>query len=81
MVRTGQALVQLPDEMIARLDTRAGQERRSRSELIREAVELYLHNDAEAEIDRAIVEGYTRHPPESLDAGWAARESIAAEPW
>lgn len=33
------------------------------------------------EIDRAIVESYTRVPQEDLGATWAARQSIREEPW
>ncbi len=80
MART-QTLVQLSDELLAELDARAVCEHRSRSELIREALTHYLAGDREAEIDRQIVEGYTRQPPEDLGAEWAARNSIAAEDW
>lgn len=77
-----QSLVQLSDELVALLDERAARSGRSRSALIREAVEHYLRADAEAGIDAAIVRGYERMPQEPdrwLDV--AAREAIAAEPW
>jgi predicted transcriptional regulator len=76
------SLVQLSDELIARLDSRAALAHRSRSALIREAIERYLTDDPAAAIDAAIVNSYTRVPPDE-DAGaiWAARASIAAEPW
>ncbi len=77
-----QSLVQLSDELLAALDSRAARQGRSRSALIREAVENYLSEDAEAAVDRAIIAAYTR-TPQSTDA-WietAARESIAGEPW
>jgi metal-responsive CopG/Arc/MetJ family transcriptional regulator len=80
MART-QTLVQLSDELLAQLDARAAREGRSRSELIREAVAGYLAADREAETDRQIVEAYTRQPQQDLGAEWAARRSIAAEPW
>lgn len=81
MVRTP-ALVQLSDDLIARLDSRAAAARRSRSDLIREAIERYLTDDPAAAIDAAIVDGYTRIPPdEDFGAVWAARSSIEAEPW
>ncbi len=81
MART-QTLVQLSDELIARLDTRAAREGRSRSELIREALDVYFGHDTEAEIDRRIVEAYTRRPQEDLlGADGAARAMVAAEPW
>ena len=80
MTRT-QTLVQLSDELLAQLDARAAREGRSRSELIREALTGYLAADREADIDRRIVEAYTRHPQEDLGALWIARASIAAENW
>lgn len=78
-----QALVQLSDDLIARLDTRAAAARRSRSDLIREAIERYLTDDPAAAIDAAIVDGYTRIPPDEdlAAATWAARTAIEAEPW
>jgi Arc/MetJ-type ribon-helix-helix transcriptional regulator len=77
-----QTLVQLTDDLLARLDGRAAREGRSRSELIREAVEAYVGSDREAEIDRRIVESYTRQPQEDLlGADWAARALVSAEPW
>jgi predicted DNA-binding protein len=81
MPRT-QTLVQLTDELLAALDQRAVATGRSRSDLIREAIEHYLRDAAADEVDRRIVEGYRRIPQESDP--WAealARGSIAAEPW
>ncbi len=78
-----QTLVQLNDELLALLDERAAKSGKSRSEIIRDAVERELGDDIEAEIDREIVEGYTKIPDGELDA-WtraAARRSIADEPW
>lgn len=81
VVARTQTLVQFSDELLARLDgyrTRAG---RSRSDVIREAVERYLAEDHEAELDRQIVEAYSRQPPEDASSDEAARRMIAAEPW
>jgi metal-responsive CopG/Arc/MetJ family transcriptional regulator len=78
-----QTLVQLSDELLALLDERAARTGRSRSELIRTAIERELAADREAAIDAEIVEGYRRLPPPERDA-WAdaaARRSIADEPW
>jgi metal-responsive CopG/Arc/MetJ family transcriptional regulator len=78
-----QTLVQLSDELLALLDERAVRTGRSRSELIRAAIERDLADDRAAAIDAAIVEGYRRVPPAEHDA-WAeasARRSVAAEPW
>jgi metal-responsive CopG/Arc/MetJ family transcriptional regulator len=81
MART-QTIVQLTDDLLAELDARRAREGRSRSELIREAIEAYLADDREAAIDQAVVEGYTRIPPaEDYGAEWAARTVVAAEPW
>lgn len=78
-----QTLVQLTDELIALLDERAARTGRSRSELIRSAIERDLAAGREAAIDAAIVEGYERLPQPERD-GWAdasARRSVADEPW
>jgi metal-responsive CopG/Arc/MetJ family transcriptional regulator len=78
-----QTLVQLSDELLAALDERASRAGTSRSELIREAIEAYLKQGHDAEIDAAIVDGYTRIPPD--DDPWIealARESLRRlGPW
>jgi predicted transcriptional regulator len=78
-----QTLVQLNDELLALVDERAARLGKSRSELIRAALEQYLKTDRAAAIDAAIAEGYRRLPPSEDDpwASAAARRSIAAEPW
>jgi Arc/MetJ-type ribon-helix-helix transcriptional regulator len=77
-----QTLVQLSDEILEQLDTRAAREGRNRSDLIREALAGYLAADREAEIDRQIVESYTCRPQEDLfGAERVGRAMIAAEPW
>jgi len=84
MART-QTLVQLSHELVALLDERAARLRRSRSDLIREALESFLVEDAEAEVSRRIVAGYERIPQD--DDGlerWAERgagDLVAEEPW
>jgi len=83
MART-QTLVQLNEELLRRLDERAAREGRSRSALIREAIEAYMYDARSAEIDRQIVEGYTRFPETEEElAGVEAetREMIEEEPW
>lgn len=77
-----QTLVQLTDELRAALDQLAAVTGRSRSDLIREAIEHYLAEVVADEVDRRIAEGY-RLIPQEADP-WAealAKESIAAEPW
>lgn len=80
MART-QTLIQLSDELLERLDRLRADDGRSRSELVREAIEMYLAADREAEIDRLVVAGYARQPPVDIWGDEAAREIIAAEPW
>jgi metal-responsive CopG/Arc/MetJ family transcriptional regulator len=77
-------MVQLNETLLEMLDQRATATGRSRSDLIREAIEQYYKEDIEAAIDRAIVEGYTRIPDDDeLDPFYEdlARRSIAEEPW
>jgi len=62
-----QTLVQLTDPLVERLDRRAAREGVSRSQVIRDAVEAYLHDDQEAEIARRFREGYERIPPGTPD--------------
>jgi predicted transcriptional regulator len=83
MART-QTLVQLSDDLLRRLDERAAREDRSRSALIRDAIEEYLFDEGEARIDREIREGYERIPVTDEEMKWAehqAREMIREEPW
>jgi metal-responsive CopG/Arc/MetJ family transcriptional regulator len=74
-------LVQLTDDLLERLDSYRSRAGRSRSEVVREAIERYLASDAEADIDSLLVEAYTRTPPEELWADETAKRLIAAEPW
>jgi metal-responsive CopG/Arc/MetJ family transcriptional regulator len=80
MART-QTLVQFSEDLLGRLDRYRARAGRSRSDVVREAVERYLAADRESEIDRLIVEGYTRSPPADIWGDEAARQMIAAEPW
>ena len=78
-----QTIVQLDNARIAALDQRAAATGRSRSDLIREAVDLLLATGDEAEIDAAIIAGYARHPAPQPDA-WTVQAAIASineEPW
>ena len=79
-----QTLVQLNEELLRRLDERAAKEGRSRSALIRDAIEAYMYDEDKARIDREIIEGYERIPitDEELESAEAsAREGIEEEPW
>lgn len=83
MART-QTLVQLTGALLRRLDERAAREGRSRSALIRDAIEAYLYDEEKARIDREIVEGYERIPitdEEMAVAEKETREAIREEPW
>lgn len=67
MART-QTLVQLSDELVQLLDARAARCGVSRSAVVREAVEAYLHDEGTEAAGRRIVDGYTRVPPGTPDA-------------
>lgn len=79
-----QTLVQLNEALLRRLDERAAKEGRSRSALIREAIEAYMKDEARDEITRQIIEGYERIPTTEEELAWAeasAREMVEEEPW
>lgn len=79
-----QTLVQLSRVLLQRLDERAAREGRSRSALIRDAIDAYLYDEEEARIDREIREGYERIPVTDEEMAWAeasARDMIEEEPW
>lgn len=78
-----QTLIQLDDARLAALDQRAASSGRSRSDLIREAIDLLLESGDPAAVDAAIVEGYRNQPPPEQDP-WvvaAALTTIKGEPW
>jgi hypothetical protein len=94
-VRT-QTLVQLTDELLNLLDRRAADRGLSRSAVIRELLEEGLRGERSREIDRRLVEGYSRAPQETAADTWGdldawtdrnARRNLAAlgreepEPW
>jgi metal-responsive CopG/Arc/MetJ family transcriptional regulator len=77
-------MVQLNETLLEVLDQRAVETGRSRSDLIREAIEQYYKEDLEAAIDRAMVEGYTRVPDDGEFDGLAELNAwtlIGEEPW
>lgn len=78
-----QTLIQLDDARLAALDERAAATGRSRSELVRESIDLLLGSGEAAAIDAAIVAGYERQPPAAQDpyALQGALAAIRAEPW
>jgi metal-responsive CopG/Arc/MetJ family transcriptional regulator len=64
-------MVQLNHTLLEVLDQRAVETGRSRSDLIREAIEQYYKEDIEAAIDQVMVEGYTRVPDDDEFDGLA----------
>jgi metal-responsive CopG/Arc/MetJ family transcriptional regulator len=79
-----QTLVQLSRVLLQRLDERAAREGRSRSALIRDAIDAYLYDEEEARIDREIREGYERIPETDEELAAAEREGremVREEPW
>jgi Ribbon-helix-helix protein, copG family len=78
-----QTLIELDEARLAALDERAAWSGRSRSDLIREAVDLLLGAGDSAAIDAAIAAGYRDRPAPETDA-WVHSGTIAvinAEPW
>ena len=78
-----QTLIQLDDARLAALDERASASGRSRSDLVREAIDLLLATGDAAAIDAAIVAGYERTPAAERDP-WAFQGAVAGikdEPW
>jgi len=71
-----QTLVQLTDEQVAALDELAGRQGRSRSSLIRRAVDDLLAADERAAVGRRIAEGCRRIPPGTPDE-WGDPEVLA----
>ena len=68
---------------LAALDERAAASGRSRSDLIREAIDVFLGTGDAAAVDAAILDGYKRAPASERDP-WAfagALAAIKAEPW
>jgi Arc/MetJ-type ribon-helix-helix transcriptional regulator len=78
-----QTLVHLDDARIAALDERAATSGRSRSDLVREAIDLLLADGDSAAVDAAIVAGHARIPAAAPDplAVDGAPAAIRAEPW
>ncbi len=75
MART-QTMVQLTDDLVAKLDTEAAERGVSRSAVIREAVEQHLDERRRDAIGEAIAEGYRRIPPGTPDE-WGDLERTA----
>lgn len=79
-----QVLVQLTDELVEKLDELGEQTGRSRSAMVRDAVERYVVRESDAEKDRRLIEGYTRFPPDGefdADAEENLRRLLEEESW
>lgn len=90
VVARKQVLVQLSDELVDRLDAAALRVDRSRSAVIRDAVESYLKPRWDAEIAQQYREAYTRLPQTEEELALsevAARDTLRRlaeeedEPW
>jgi predicted transcriptional regulator len=57
-----QTMVQLNDDLLKLLDSRASADGVSRSQIIRDAIEAYLADDRAIAVDQMIIEGYKRMP-------------------
>jgi Arc/MetJ-type ribon-helix-helix transcriptional regulator len=77
--------VRMPGERVARIDELVAEGAYpTRASFIVEAINRLVEEIEEREIDRAIVEGYTRMPQTTEELRWAeaaARRSIEEEPW
>lgn len=71
-------MVQLTDDLVARLDDEAEARGISRSALIRDAIEAGLAESHEAELSRRIVAGYARIPQGRPDE-WGDLEAMAQQ--
>jgi len=75
----------MPDDRVARIDELVRAESyESRASFIVEAINRLVDEIEQREIDRQIVEGYTRVPQTDEELRWAeasALDSIREEPW
>ena len=79
-----QVLVQLTDELVRKLDELGEETGRSRSAMVRDAVERYVVRESEAEKDRRLIDGYTRFPDDGEFVAMAEanlRRLIEEESW
>lgn len=77
-----QVLVQLDDELIARLDALAERMGTSRSDLLRRGAQAVIEAHELAEADRRLVEAYREQPQDPAVVEAAARlAGETAPPW
>ena len=75
-----EVLVQLDDDLIARLDDLAGAEKTSRSELLRRGASAVLEAAEQLEADRSLREAYRRVPQDPALVASARRLAAATTP-
>ena len=77
--------LRLPEERVTRIDELVQAESyESRASFIVDAINRLIDELEEREIDRRIIEGYTRFPQTEEEQRWArlaALDSIREEPW
>jgi Arc/MetJ-type ribon-helix-helix transcriptional regulator len=76
--------VRVPDTLLEGLDSLVDAGRfPNRTAAVRAALGALLEDERRQEVDRAIIDGYTRKPPERPDAltRALAERSIELEPW
>jgi hypothetical protein len=75
-----EVLVQLDDELVARLDLVAASIGVSRSELLRRGAQAVIEAAELAEADRALLDAYRRQPPDPALVRAAARLAARTAP-
>lgn len=82
---TKQIAVRIPDDLATELENLVAEgEYPTTAEAIRAAVRELAERRRRSEVDKAIIEGYRRHPPTPEEGAWvdrASRDHIAEEPW
>lgn len=82
---TTQIAVRLPDELLAAVDLLVSRgDAGNRTDAVRRGLQFLVAEMERREIDRAIVDGYTRNPQTSGETGWAEeslKAAIEQEPW
>ena len=84
MAKKKPVLLQFDEDLLSKLDRYAEDVERSRSAVVRDAVERYVKQESNAEKDRRLIDGYTRIPDTGEFDEWAlesGREMIQEEPW
>jgi metal-responsive CopG/Arc/MetJ family transcriptional regulator len=80
VVARREVLVQLDDELVARLDELARAEGTTRSDLLRRGANAVLHAAEEAEADRSLQDAYRRIPQDPALVRSAAQLAAQTTP-